>query len=244
MSKLKPFLAALAALFALLLASRAEASHFRYGNITYTVPDPVNAPLTVRFDVTVAWREDYPFIDSTTLNFGDGQSNPPNAGATIGTGTDAAGLEYLVQRYTTTHKYASPGVYTVWFTSCCRTSNLINAGDDSFRVEARVDVTGNGKKGNPVSAVPAIIQLQTGGVRTIQIPAVDPNGLPVSCRFGNQAESMILGPHPPTVPATGAVATIAPSVSPPGCVITWNTTGGLAGQQYAMQVAIDRKSVV
>jgi MYXO-CTERM domain-containing protein len=237
-SKLKPFLAALAALFALLLASRAEASHFRYGNITWTVPDPVNAPLSVRFDVTVAWREDYPFIDSTTLNFGNGKTNPPNAGATIGTGTDAAGLEYLVQRYTVTHKYAAPGVYTVFFTSCCRTSNLINAGDDSFRVEAKVDVTGNGKKGNPVSAVPAIIQLQTGGVRTIQIPAVDPNGLPVTCRFGTINESQI-GQNPPVVPATGAPATVAASASPPGCVITWNTTGGFAGQQFAINVVME-----
>jgi len=239
-SKLKPFLAALAALFALLLASRAEASHFRYGNITYTVPDPVNAPLTVRFDVTVAWREDYPFIDSTTLIFGDSKSNPPNAGATIGTGTDAAGLEYLVQRYTVTHKYAAPGLYTAYFTSCCRTSNLINAGDDSFRVEAKVDITGNANKGNAVSAVPAIIQLQTGGIRTIQIPAVDPDGAPVSCRFATYAESFITqGQNPPIVPATGAAATVAPSASPPGCVITWNTTGGLAGQQYAIQVIME-----
>src|SRR6185503_2021359 len=104
-------------------------------------------------------------------------------------GTDAAGLNYVVMRYVVTHSYPSGGQYTAYFTSCCRLSNLINAGDDSFRVEAKVDLSA-GNTGNVTAALPAIIQLQTGGVRTIAIPAVDPDGVPLTCRFATNAESL------------------------------------------------------
>jgi hypothetical protein len=243
-SKLKPYLAALAALFALLLASRAEASHFRYGNITYTIPDPINAPLSVRFDVTIAWREDYaPIPEASVLYFGDGKTNPANSGTTIATGTDVGGKEYVIQRYTVTHKYAAPGVYnahvvTPFNQNCCRILELINASSSSWYINAKVDISGNINKGNAVTAVPPIVQLQTGGLRTIQIPAVQPNGLPVACRFATQAESGITT-NPPVVPATNAAATVAASSSPPGCVITWNTTGGVSGQKYAIQVVME-----
>jgi MYXO-CTERM domain-containing protein len=234
---MKSFLAVLAALWVMVLASQAEASHFRYGNITYTIPDPIQAPRTVRFEVVVAWRKDYPILDSTSLNFGDGNTNPADQGVQIGTGTDASGNEYTVQRYTVTHTYPAPGIYTASFTSCCRLSNLINAADNSFLVTAKVDVT-PGNRGNPVSVVPAVHQLQVGGVRTIQIPAVDPDGTPVSCRFATTAESSI-GTPIPAIPANGNKPTLTPSVSPPGCTLTWNTTGGMAQQQYAVQIVLE-----
>jgi len=71
MSKFKIVIALVASFFLFLVANDAHATHFRYGNITYTVPDPVNAPTTVRFDVTVAWRQ--AFVDTVTFVFGDGQ---------------------------------------------------------------------------------------------------------------------------------------------------------------------------
>ena len=37
-----------------LFAEDARATHFRGGSITYTVPDPINAPTPVRFDVIAA----------------------------------------------------------------------------------------------------------------------------------------------------------------------------------------------
>ena len=80
MSKLRILLALLASFcFFLLFAKDANATHFRYGNITYAVPDPINAPTTVRFDVVTAWASS--FIGTTTLEFGDGQQNPDTAGA-------------------------------------------------------------------------------------------------------------------------------------------------------------------
>ncbi len=243
MSKLKHWFAFLAAFCVLFIAQRAEATHFRYGNITYTIPDPVNAPRTVRFEVNVAWRA--AFVDCTSLNFGDGSTNPCTTGVEIGSGVDSTGQFYKAQRYLVTHTYAQPGIYTAFFTSCCRISALTNAGDDNFRVQAKVDVLNSAiNKGNPVTAMPAITQLQTGGFRTQYIPAVDPDGAPVTCRFATAAESGIPDGappqgNPPRVPATGVAAVVTTNANPPGCLLTWDTTGGQAGQQYAVQVVME-----
>jgi MYXO-CTERM domain-containing protein len=233
MSKLKHFLAVLFALGTVLLASqRAEASHFRYGNISYTIPD-ASAPKTVRFQVTTAWRAD--FIGTTTLDFGDGTSNPDTLGQTFATGVDATGLQYAFTQYVVTHTYPALGQYTAQFNSCCRLSTLVNAADDSFRVEAKVDVS-PGNTGNPISLIPAIIQLQVGGTRTHFIPAADPDGTPVTCRFSTNAESLIT--TNPGV-AAGHVPTLTTSTSPPGCLLTWNLLGVSPGGQYATSVAIE-----
>jgi hypothetical protein len=234
MSKVKHLVALLAALCVVLIAPRAQATHFRYGDITYSIPDPTH-PLTVRFEVTTAWRA--AFVGTSALNYGDGQSNPATEGVEVGSGVDASGLEYKFQKYVVSHTYPSVGQYTAFFTDCCRLSNLVNAGDNSFRVEAKVDLA-PGNKGNPISLVPAIIQMQTGGIRTIFIPATDPDGTPVTCRFGTTAESLITT-TPPVIAGSGNMPTLAPSASPPGCVMSWNLAGGQPGQQYAVSVQIE-----
>ncbi len=234
MSKVKHLVALLAALCVVLLAPRAEATHFRYGNITYSIPDPSN-PRTVRFEVTTAWRA--AFVGTSALNFGDGFTNAATEGVEVGSGVDASGLEYKFQKYVVSHTYAMVGQYTAFFTDCCRLSNLVNAGDASFRVEAKVDLAA-GNRGNPITLVPAIIQLQTGGIRQIFIPATDPDGTPVTCRFGTTPESLITT-TPPIIPGSGNMPTIVPSANPPGCVMTWNLNGGMPGQQYANSVHIE-----
>jgi MYXO-CTERM domain-containing protein len=234
MSKIKAFLAFLATVFVLVFTSRAEATHFRYGNIRYTIPDPVSAPLTVRFEVVTAWRA--AFTDSTTLLYGDGTSNSSSQGVLIGSGFDIAGEEYKVFRYTATHTYPGPGQYVASFTSCCRISSLANGNDQTFLVQATVDVT-PGNTGNPVTVVPPIVQLQTGGIRTLQIPAVDPDQTPVTCRFATPAETGSTGTAmPPTAPGIGTTPTLTPSSNPPGCTLTWNLTGLTTEPKFTMQV--------
>ncbi|MDC3980911.1 MopE-related protein [Polyangium jinanense] len=246
MSKFKGFLAVLAALCVFVFAGRAEATHFRYGNITWSVPDPVSAPRTVRFDVTMAWHVKS-FIGSTTLYFGDGGFNPNTQGAFVGSGYDATGDEYHFYRYAATHTYNAPGQYTAYFSDCCRISELINAHDENFRVEAKVDLT-PGNTANPVSVVPAMIQMQVNGIRTIQIPAVDPDGQPVTCRFSTIPEANpnpiypAVTHYPPKIPSTGAVPTLAVSNTPPGCTLTWNTNGGVAGSRFAVQVMLESQN--
>lgn len=242
MSKIKAFLAFLATVFVLVLSSPAEATHFRYGNIRYTIPDP-NSPLTVRFEVVTAWRAE--FVGTSTLEFGDGSSNADLQGVEIGSGVDTSAPPdnaYKVMRYTATHTYPAPGVYTAFFDGCCRIADPtnINAANDGYRVSAVVDIT-PGNKGNAVSVVPAIVQMQINGTRTLQIVAVDPDGTPVSCRFATAAE---MGDElntiiPPSIPASGNKPTLTPSMNPPGCVMTWNTTGAVDKQKYAIQVILE-----
>lgn len=237
MSKLKHFLAVLFALSTVLLASTsAHATHFRYGNITYTVPDP-SLPRTVRFQVNVAWRSSYLPVDGTTLAFGDSTTNPSTVGSAIGSGVDATGNQYTFYSYVVTHTYPAANIYTASFTSCCRLSNLVNAADNSFLVQAQVDTNG-GNLGNPVSFLPAVIQLQVGAVRTHFIPATDPDGTAVTCRFATTAESSISS-TPPLATPTGIAPTLALSTNPPGCVLSWNLAGASPGQQYANQVVLE-----
>ncbi len=240
MSKQKGFLGVLAALCVSGLASRAEATHNRFNSIIYTVPDPVSSPLTVRFDVVTAWRSDY--LDATSLAFGDGQTNPSTQGTVIAKGVSSAGLSYTFLRYTVTHTYPAPGQYVASYNSCCRISELVNAPDNNFRAQALVDLT-PGNKGNAVAVVPAIVPLQVNGIRTLTMAAADPDGVPVTCRFATPAESgMVAAAQPPLAFGTSKAATLVPSVSPPGCTLTWDLIGSAAGKSYGIQVVFESKN--
>ncbi|HRI65794.1 MAG TPA: MopE-related protein [Polyangium sp.] len=240
MSKFKAFLALLTTVVVLVFSSRAEASHFRYGNIRYTVPDPVSAARTVRFEIVAAWRFDMP--DEMRLDFGDGTASGSLTGLFIGDGTDASTPtpeQYKVYRYTATHTYPTAGQYVASFADCCRISTLQNAANQSFKVEAVVDLT-PGNTGNPATVVPAIVQMQTGGLRTILIPAVDPDQTLITCRFATPAETgSTMTVMPPIIAGSGVSPSVTVSSSPPGCTLTWNTVNATAGQKYAVQVRLE-----
>ena len=110
-----------------MVAKTAEATHFRYGNIVWRVPDPVNFPLTVEFTVTHAYR-DTGFSNDVQLNFGDGNSGNNQQGAQIGAGVDLLGATYFIYQYTETHTYLTPGNRTAFFELCCRLDSIINTG--------------------------------------------------------------------------------------------------------------------
>ncbi|MFS8070835.1 MAG: hypothetical protein ACMG6S_31085, partial [Byssovorax sp.] len=237
-----PLLAVLAALF---WSRSAEASHFRYGTIAWTVPDPQTAPLAVSFTVTVAWRATS--IGTTTLNFGDGANNGLATGVAIGAGTDTVGSAYTVQQYTATHLYAAAGVYTAFFQSSARIAGLVNGAGSSYRVETKVGLA-PGNTGGPVSAAPAIIQMQVGDVRTYTFPAVDPDGDLVTCRFATAAEMWSSdlvndGPPPPasqdipTEPVGNKQPTLTNTSA--GCVVTWDLTQAEPGKQYVLHLVLE-----
>ncbi len=226
--KLRLWVSMLAAIVCLTIGATAQASHFRYGNITWRVPDPVGAPRTVQFTVISAWRT--AFIDGTSLNFGDGVTNAFTTGATIGTGTDAGGNSFTVTQYTVNHTYATDGPFTAFFTSCCRVSNLSGGqADGTFRVETIVSLA-SGNTGGPVGQMPSIIQLQNGGTRTFPIPVFDPDADTVTCSFSTPAE-MGGVPNPP--PINGQLPTV------PGCVLTWDLSAATAGTQVAVSIKLE-----
>ena len=198
----------------ILCADVAEASHFRYGHITWSRSPGTR---TVTFTVTTAWR----VSPSTRLFFGDGGyvDRSESQMTKIATGPD-----YAVWRYTVTHTYTSDGPFTAYFESCCRISSLVNAADASFRVQSVVDLRSD-NQGSPVSSIPVILQMIQGGPNSVPLAIGDPDNDPFTVRMSTSAESQV-----PSVPSGLGVSTSG--------VLTWNTTGTTVGQLYAVQVMI------
>ena len=233
---LKLLVPALVVLTLLFRSGLAHASHFRYGSIAWTVPNPVSAPRTVSFTVTSAWRST--FIDGTSLDFGDGTApNPRTNGVQIGTGTDANGNGYTVMQYTVGHTYAVAGTYTAFFTDCCRVNGLQNGANGNYRVEAIVDLN-PGNTGGPSTASLPIIQMQNGGVRSYTFAVTDPDNDPVTCRFPTSAESGLpIGQTVPSVPNGGAMPALTSPVN--ACKMTWDLSLAVVGQQYVVHIVLE-----
>lgn len=204
------------------MASKAEASHFRFGHNPWS-RSTGNA---VTFNFVQAWR--LAADDDLEIDFGDtGVDLGPQV--VIGTFSDLAGEQYLVESHSTPHTYASEGPFLASTEDCCRISSLVNAGDESERIETTVDLR-NGNTGSPVSSVPVIVQFPQGVTYGYTLPVADPDGDPVTCRMATPAESYI-----PQVATAGGFSISVSS----DCVLTWNTSGTTVGQKYAVQVMLE-----
>jgi hypothetical protein len=79
-SNLKHLLAVFAAVAIILSSQAAHATHFRYGNLSHTIPDPDSAPRSVKFEIVSAFRTSYTTGFDISLRFGDGALTPPHPG--------------------------------------------------------------------------------------------------------------------------------------------------------------------
>lgn len=202
----------------MLFAQAAEASHFRFGQVTWRRV----SGRTVDVTVTEAWRS--AAVGGLSYSWGDGTGNFSHFGApVIATGTDSAGAAFTVTRRTYTHTYPNDGPFTVVGTSCCRIFGLVNASSAPERIGAVIDL-GGGNQGSPVSSIPVILQMVHGGVNSISLAVADPDTDPFTCRMATSAESSI-----PSVAAAGGFTLAATT----GCVLTWDTSGTAIGQRYA-----------
>lgn len=213
----------------LLSTTDALASHFRHGQISWYVPDPVNAPRTVRFTVTTTWRANS--IGSTVLQFGDNTNNGSQQGTSIGTGSDATGGAYAVMEYTANHTYATNGPWTAFFTDCCRIAGLQNGSEADFRVQSIVNLNGSNSAPGLIASS-FLIAAQAGGVRTFDFLMGDADGETPTCRLGTDAEAGFTGATPT------AAGNKQPSVSSVGnvCKLTWDLTGATAGQKFVLHL--------
>jgi hypothetical protein len=240
MKRLLVFFAALGAL--LLSLGEAQASHFRYGTLSWVVPDPQAAPTTVKFTATYAILVNSPInLRDITLNYGDGSNSGEVVGVVVGNGTCAGGAQYEVREVTATHTYAAAGAYTAFFEDCCRIPGLVNGANLTYRVEAKV-VLQPGNTSGPVSASPALIQLQIGGTRTYSFPVFDPDGDPVTCHLGTDAETGFPNPTPvvpdPIGPGTGGQSPTLADVAN-GCQLSWDLIDAQVGQSYVVHVTFE-----
>lgn len=210
-------------LLVLAFAAEAQASHFRYAHNTWRRISGT----TVEFTSVQAWRADG--LDILCISPGDGSTCTTGPITDIGTFTDLNGDAYTIREYSFQHTYPGDGPFTAVSASCCRIGNLVNAGDASEQIETVVNLAA-ANQGSPVSSIPVVLQMIQGGLNSVPLPITDPDGDPISCRMATFAESQI-----PSVASAGANSL---SVSP-SCVLAWDTSATVAGQKYAVQVAIE-----
>ena len=198
----------MALVLVLLSVGQAQASHFRFGHLTWE-PRPDISPTTVDFSLTVAARRSFysgsasdgrPQVGDTinmisSLRFGDGTTTNPNFEVIAANPEEdwvigvARTQQGDVIRKTYPDVVDSDGEpWRAWITQCCRLGALRNAGG-SFRIEARVDLS-DGLR-SPLSSISPVVTCQRGQTCQFAVPTVDPDGEGLRWRDALGSESGI-----------------------------------------------------
>lgn len=243
------------------LALTAEASHFRYGHLTWK-PKTSVSPTTVEFTLVNAFRRTgYPGtagdgfpavgdiitenIGGTNLRFGDGGITSILRYKVIA--IDITNNSLLAQalepgssvKTTIDHTYpAANNAGQPWLAeinSTARTGSEINNPNKCYRVSTKVE-TASGNR-SPVSGLPAIVNMAQSAASSFLIPAADsdPNTI-IRWRLATPGEPV--GPgcalfNQPT--AGGNNLTINNSTGQ----VSWNTSSAIIGGLYSCQVIIE-----
>lgn len=211
----------------------AQATHFRYGNITWRKIN--NSTNQVEFTITTAWRGNFftstiPNLNQTVnlnhvFRFGDGATANMVGIVTARNVTE----NWFICETKLVRTYATSGNFLAFFNSCCRVSNLGGgANDQNYRCESVVNI-GN-TNNSPTSTMPPIVNLQRGfAAATFNITGADPDNDTLSYRLATLAEC---GINPPTISGVQRV-----TVNSNGTA-SFNTLGLNVGQQFAVVVRV------
>ncbi len=245
-------LAALSAgLFA--VAGEAEATHYRYGTISWEPTDNENEVL---FTGDSAWRWSYPSYNQPELgeilpiSDVDGSVDPIRTGdgATIpfqvkvvsinedkdwfyGILVSDDGTEGIPYEYDDLNDDGDP--WQAEWTGCCRISDRhsgnyhVNNPDQSFRLETPVDLEGS--HSSPQTSLPPISQCPIDTLCTIQVPAVHPDGDEITFRKATVSEAGDASYVPPGPPDAPNEATIGDTNG----TLHWDTTGAEHDPDFA-----------
>jgi hypothetical protein len=179
------------------------------------------------------------FIGATGLDYGDGGSTgilnfrvtaiDPVADWLVGVAVNPANNSQL----TIPHTYAAAATFTAFVSGCCRIGALQNSAGGSYRVETRVDFSGNT---SPLSSLTPIVLVPDNLTYSFALPAgdVDPDSV-LSYRMATVAEST--STQPPTV-----------SVDPTTGVVTFDTRdiviATIPGHLWTTQIIIEDRDAV
>ena len=240
-------------LFVALTPETANATHFRYGSITW---EPVQGQAnTIKFTVRTAWRAGFfnnPSVGQTLNNTGifyygsiaNNASSTSMSGAIVTAVNISEG--WIQTEWIKTVTYSTPGDYTAYFRSCCRINELQNNNSNTpnpntnnnvnYRVETKVNVGGGNRP--PSTTLPTIINLQTNqNTADIQVPGVDPDGDNITFRFATAAEATY---------GTNSMNLYGPpaglNISSSG-LISFNTVGKAVGELYSISVVLEDDEV-
>ena len=214
--RLYTLIAFLSFLFIVSSTSTVEASHYRYGQITWT-PDPA-VPGKIDFTVNTAWRGGSAAIGSTQSRigrfyFGNGSSTFSTQGVVV---SNNAAENWFFMTSTFSYTYTSSGNFTAYFGSCCRIGGMQNGSNANYRGETIVNIDlANWASNNkpPNSSLPAIVAIQQGtGVANFIVPGFDPDGDNLSYRLANSSEIGISNPSGLSIDSnTGLISFTPPS---------------------------------
>ncbi len=242
------WLAAAMLSLAFLVPTVAEASHFRFGSITYRA---TATPGTVDIVIRLAYRGSYfnaagvpvgsggpiggPAINTMinvdlTLNYGDGNVLNPGSWQMPVVARNPADDWMIVER-TFTKAYANAGPYTVSIVGCCRigAASLVNAPDGGYGLSTVVrPFSGNS---TPVPISLPIVFMPSSNSATFLIFASDANNDNLRYRIASPAEAT--GNQGGYVPVPGL--TIHPTTG----VMTWNNIGLITTRFYTVQVIVE-----
>ncbi|MDG2063543.1 MAG: hypothetical protein P8L36_00965, partial [SAR324 cluster bacterium] len=192
----------------LMLPSSLSASHYRYGNMSWTLDNSTNST-TIRLKFQAGFKTSkYAFLqtvgqtddDKVEIIWGDGESDNVTIKTITVVGDDSSVVEIGVNSGGTwvtgvTHTYADNGTYIVSWTDGQRITNIHNIPSSinkDWRLETKVTIGGI-YAGNvsPVSSVPPVVLVQdnTTDNFTYQVSAIDANsGDNLHFRWGTYKE--------------------------------------------------------
>ena len=206
----------------------AQATHYRYGSLTWR-PDPADLTgNTIIFKVSQAFREGFfgtvavGDVETTdVLRFGDGTQAVVNLVVTSVNHSEGS----FFGQVEIAHTYVIPGAYTAFFTRANRLSTLQNNADTPWYVKTNV-VTG-GTNSSPISTLPAVVNLAVGQpMATFTVPGNDPDGNPLTYSLATPADLAVAFINAPGL-----------TITPTG-VATFNTMGLTVGYLYNAIVKI------
>ncbi|MGB0578542.1 MAG: TolB family protein [Limisphaerales bacterium] len=206
-----------------------DASHFRFGHLSWQRSAGGN-PLAIDVTVVEAWRSNTSGPGSIVYTIDHSGAQFSSLGAAqIGSLTDITGEQYDIFSRTVTLTFPSNGVFTITSSETFRLIDVVNAPASNAKLQLVIDLRTT-NTGTPQTTSPVILQLPINTTNLVPIPLVDPDSDPIAVRFATVVESGI-----PAIPEVGGNPL---SVSPSG-VLNWNTTGGTVGQRFAVQLAIE-----
>lgn len=226
----------------LVLSFSAEATHYRYGNISWERVSG-GSGYRVQFKVSIAWRKSFNYqwnqsIVGSQVPMGTAfRTNNTSPVATYSPQLTVTSInaseDWFYGEATFIHDYGRAGVFNPFWTGCCRISTLQNNADRTFTATSRVELVGaygtlGSNNASPVTSITPIINLSAGlTAATVQIPAIDPDGDAVSYRLANPNEA-----------GNGSANPAGVSIDATTGLLSFNTNGKTPGALYNVIVVV------
>ncbi len=234
-----------------------QASHGRYGSISYTNLGPVS-PDSCQIEVTVsqAWEmcatichfpvppsvgDVSPVTSQLNLDNADGSAVLDRDIILTVTSVNLAEGWYFGE-YTTTLTVHCDSSYLLYYEDCCRIFTLVNNSGGAYRNETTVTPPAKGND-SPVGTIPPIVKLPAGSAAaSFPIGAGDPDGDPLFFRLALPSEASDgLGINAPgftvTPGGTGMLSTLPYSVG--DLLNAWVAVEDTAGSKIILDFLIE-----